>query len=200
MSKAIIDHGLSISIHHMMKSCAPNQGRFEKPTKCSGAWQWTSDGQTRATISYSIQHTSPARAVLELSYLISGEAITYSIQLAAHPCRFGGQRWFAFCPILGRKVCRIYLPNGAKLFLSRHAYRLAYQSQSDTAGFDRVCNQRNRMLFKKLKSTNPQSPKKPKWMRWKTFDGLLGKVAALEHDIDVLMAKRLNLPMPLFLS
>lgn len=198
MTKAIVENGLRIGIHHIMIAGTPNKGRFDKPISCGGTWQWTRDGKTTALIGYAIRQTAQDHAMLELSYRISGEAISYSIQLMAQPCRFGGWRWFAFCPRTSRKVSKLYLPNGAKRFLSRQAYRLSYRSQCDAAGFDRACNRRNRILSRKLKSDDPQMPIKPKWMRWKTYDGWLEKLETLEDEMNVALIRKFNLPAHLW--
>ncbi len=49
----------------------------------------------------------------------------YALPLEALPCRFGGVRWYARCPVTGARAAVIYLPNGAARFASRSAYGLA---------------------------------------------------------------------------
>jgi len=197
MTKAIIEHGFRFSVHRTVAEGARFRGPFEAPTTQSGTWQWTRDGERSATINYTVRRHAPRAATLELSYRINGESIAYSIALIAQPCRFGGLRWFGLCPRTGRKVSKLYLPNGAKRFLSRQAYRLAYRSQCDAAGLDRACNRRNRLLFKKLKSDDPDVPVKPKWMRWKTYDKHRETLQALEHQMDLAFLRRFGFPIDL---
>ncbi|MBV1701716.1 MAG: hypothetical protein KGQ46_07855 [Hyphomicrobiales bacterium] len=90
-------------------------------------------------------------------------------------------------------VSKIYLPIGAKRFLSRHAYRLAYRSQRDAAGFSRACNQRDRIASAKLKSDDLAFPLKPKWMRWKTFDRYMARHMALNQAMDAATIQRFGL-------
>ena len=42
---------------------------------------------------------------------------------------FGGRRWWATCPISGRRVKSLYLPPGALRFASRQSHGLRYESQ-----------------------------------------------------------------------
>jgi hypothetical protein len=55
----------------------------------------------------------------------------YPVSMLTTPCQFGGSRWWWLCPATGRRVGKLYLPNGGTRFLSRGpgAYRLAYASQ-----------------------------------------------------------------------
>ena len=197
MAKAIVEHGLRLPIHRMMMEGTTNKGRFEKPMSSTGSWRWTSDGEIRGTIGYAIHQTASNHATLDLSYTVAGQVMNYAIQLVAEPCRFGGWRWFAFCPHTGRKACKLYLPNGGKRFLSRKAYSLAYRSQCDAAGFDRTCNQRNRILARKLKGDDPQLPLKPKWMRLKTYEHWLEVLDGLESEINTALVRRFKLPLHL---
>ncbi|RYB01414.1 hypothetical protein D3272_26165 [Lichenibacterium ramalinae] len=51
------------------------------------------------------------------------------LMLVSLPQPFGGRRWWATCPISGRRVKSLYLPAGALRFASREAYGLRYESQ-----------------------------------------------------------------------
>jgi hypothetical protein len=55
----------------------------------------------------------------------------YPVSMVTTPCQFGGSRWWWLCPAAGRRVGKLYLPNGGARFLSRGlgAYHLAYTSQ-----------------------------------------------------------------------
>ena len=193
MTKAIIEHGLSINIHRMVLSAETRKDRL--PIYYRGAWQWTRDGEPRATIHYAIDQSFQDAATLELSYNASGEPVSYSMALIARACRFGGWRWFAICPNTGLIVSKLYLPKGAKRFLARQAYRVTYQSQCDAGGLDRALNRRNRMAFKKLKSDDPDLATKPKWMRWKTYEKHAAKLDGLEREMNIAFMQRFGIPI-----
>ena len=60
----------------------------------------------------------------------------------------------------------------------------------DTAGIDRACNSRNRHLFRKLKTDDPDLPRKPKWMRSKTYQKHVDKLEVLNQEIDTAFLRR----------
>ena len=197
MTKALIEQCLIIQVHRLMRAAIP-KGNFDKPVKCSGSWQWLRGGDVLGTIGYEINQSQQDSATLTLAYSARNETIRYSMPVTSQPCGFGGWRWFAICPHTGRKVSKLYLPSGAKRFLSRNAYRLAYRSQGDAAGFDRACNQRNRILSKKLNNSDPQSIQKPKGMRWKTFDILNDKIDNCHAIMNAEIIRKFKLPLSLF--
>lgn len=66
------------------------------------------------------------------------------IDLGWSGAHYGGKRWWWYCPRTGKRVTKLYLPNGGNHLWSRGAYRLDYQSQRETTieraerkGFDR---------------------------------------------------------------
>ncbi|WP_244408287.1 hypothetical protein [Roseomonas fluvialis] len=96
------------------------------------------------------------------------------VTLETTPCRFGGVRWWWVCPATGRRCATLYLPNGGQLFLSRGrgAYRLGYASQSqDAMGRS---HGRLRRLHRRLGGAYTHAddvlPRRPKWMRWRTYE------------------------------
>jgi hypothetical protein len=100
----------------------------------------------------------------------------YAVALATTPCRFGGVRWWWLCSATGRRVSKLYLPNGGTRFLSRGrgAYRLAYASQRHGA-VDRM-HDRSRKLYRQLGAdydgpVGEDWPPKPKGMHWRTYHG-----------------------------
>ncbi len=112
-------------------------------------------------------------------------AAAYTVELASIPWQFGGRRWFMLCPRSGRRVLKLYLPNGAQRFASRASMGLAYQVQRldpMQKGHARL-----RRAYAKLGSgyTNLHQPipDRPKWMRFGTYDRLVAEIesAAIRH-------------------
>lgn len=183
----ILDYGLRLEIHRLTKQ-ALAQGDLWR-----GTWAWSRDGKTHSSITYEVKRQGLRNARLHLSYTRDGEAIAYDIRLVAEACRFGGLRWFAICPATWRKVSKLYLPPGAKRFLARKAWKLAYASQHVAPGFDRLCNQRNRLLFRKLKSDDPDFPLKPKGMRRSTYEKHVAKLEHLHTEMDLAILRRFGM-------
>ena len=48
------------------------------------------------------------------------------VRLVSTRPNYGGRRWWFVCPLVGRRVAKLYLPPGARLFGSGDAYGLTY--------------------------------------------------------------------------
>ena len=156
-------------------------------------WIWTKDDEPEpfaaaevalrfdgtagtARLRYSIRHLSAETGPQ-----------AYAVAMEATPCRFGGWRWWWVCPETRRRCAVLYLPNGGRWFLSRAAYRLAYQSQREDA-IGRAHRQAAR-VHKRLGggehrgSRDPLPPKPPR-MRWATYERLAARREAAVDALD----------------
>ena len=174
----IVDYGFRFSVHAMVAKA------MKHTATTKGAWGWWRDGKQTASIGYAVHPVAPLEGVLSLSYARDGQTVSYEMRIVGEPCRFGGVRWFAICPQTRLKVSKLYLPPGARRFLARKTWRLAYASQTISSGYWRLCDQRDRYLFRKLKSDDPICPRKPKHMHWRTFEKHLDKIDRLETAMD----------------
>jgi hypothetical protein len=100
----------------------------------AGSWRWLRNGEQIAEIGYV---WSRRAAELTLRYTCNGTPVLQTIRMTASRPQFGGQRFWFECPFTGNCVRVLYLPAGAKLWGSREAYRLRYQSQRDR-GWERA--------------------------------------------------------------
>jgi hypothetical protein len=114
----------------------------------------------------------------------------YPVSMVTTPCRFGGSRWWWVCPATGRRVRKLYLPNGGTRFLSRGlgAYRLTYASQHRRR-VDRM-HDRCRRLYQRLgiDCDGPSGhcwPTKRKGMHWRTYDAICNRLEIEEHGLDL---------------
>lgn len=135
----------------------------------------------RAWLRYDIDHLSRPTGPQE-----------YPVALVATPCPFGGRRWWWICPATGRRVSKLYLPNGGTRFLSRGrgAYRLDYASQR-SGPLDRA-HQNLARLHRKIGADydGPDRllPGKPKWMRWKTYSRIALQIEAGQERLHVVFS------------
>ncbi len=114
-------------------------------------------------------------AWLELKHPIRRDdraEITYTVFLTYTLPPFGGRRWWFLCPETNRRVGTLYLPNGGRHFLSRHAYGLHYGCERETDA-DRMAR-KARKLHRAIGGDGQAigqgcEPEKPKWMRWRTY-------------------------------
>jgi hypothetical protein len=98
--------------------------------------------------------------------------ITDRIPLTWTTPTYGRRRWWFLCPRTRRKTTKLYLPNGGWHFWSRQAYGLGYACQrEDRFGrLQRRAATLNRQLGGEGWGTWDMPPKKPKWMRWRTYE------------------------------
>jgi hypothetical protein len=98
--------------------------------------------------------------------------VTRRVELAWTVPTYGGRRWWFLCPRTGRKVTKLFLPNGGWHFWSRQAYGLGYACQRDDrfGRLQRRAAMLNRTLGGEGWATWSDPPPKPKWMRWRTYD------------------------------
>jgi hypothetical protein len=151
----------------------------------SFGWQWSKDGEAQASIGASVQGGEYG-ATLVLNYTLNGSPMTQHIRLAGSPCRFGGVRWLAICPNTGRRVAHLYI--GRAGALSRHAYRLAFNSQRECP-LDRSFRRRDKALAK-LKADSPMDLRRPKGMHIRTYGRFLHEVIKEEEFFSVAVQAR----------
>ncbi len=119
-------------------------------------------------------------------------AASYAIDLVSRSGQLGGRRWLMICPVSGRRVLKVYLPNGGQQFASRAAYRLGYACQR----VDKLGNSHRRQakLFRRLGAAydGPMTeiPPKPARMHWSTYDQLLARIGTVRS-----MHETVSLPM-----
>ncbi len=68
---------------------------------------------------------------LQIDGICFGQPIMQTMQLVSRRMRFGGKRWYFFCPQTKRLCCKLILPPGAKTFASVKGWGLSYRSQYD---------------------------------------------------------------------
>jgi hypothetical protein len=176
MSLPNMSYALRLDIDRLVKSAKRYGGETMR-------WVWTRDGERSASISVRLVCLSEVAGNLMLDFNANGRPFSQAIRVIAEPCRFGGRRWFAFCPAQGWKSQKLYhLGSG---FYSRKSYgRHTYASRLDPHQRDRDLRRRDRLLVGKLKSTDPDFIPKPKWMRWKTYNALAAQHWCNEEALD----------------
>jgi len=50
------------------------------------------------------------------------------IEFTSTPCHFGSERYWFICPVCGKRVAKLYRPEGKEQFACRTCYNLTYQS------------------------------------------------------------------------
>jgi hypothetical protein len=98
----------------------------------TGTLRWSRHGRETGSVGYEVKLTADDR-YLAVIYSYKGENRRDVIRLEAVPMRFGGFRYYAFCPRWGRRCEVLAIVDG--VIACRQHHRLAYASQSmDTLG------------------------------------------------------------------
>ncbi len=146
--------------------------------KYSGRWSGTLESSWEFNDGFNINFTlnaSPGDVWFTFRHTIRADdkrEISYRVRAMATPVRFGGFRWWWICPHTGRRVFKLYLPNGGWQFWSRQAHGLGCECQRETMTDRRM--RRARRLHRALggdgKAIGQAPPPKPKGMRWRTYE------------------------------
>ena len=163
----------------------------------SGSLHWTCGGQPSGWISYEADMREAAASELRLSYTRGSgedrEQVKQTIRLTYTLPNYGGRRWWMICPYSGRRVGKLYMPNGGDRFASRKAWRLGYHCQR-VAHRDRPFEKLFR-LQRKLGSSQGWEAglRRPKGMWHRTYDRYFERYLDLDAECAVEMAGVLGL-------
>ena len=182
-----------LDINHLRRSgCLVPEATSESQITWSGE-----DGTARLTVALQArlgQHNGTLTLAYERADYWTDRLhqIETTISLVATAQPLGGHRWWFVCPKTGRHVTKLYLPLGALRFSSRHAYRLAYQSQRETPSGRAL--HRAFKLRRRLGSNGGigERIRRPKGMRRKTFEREMAKVEDAESICDAHLAHFLD--------
>ena len=121
--RATVEDSLVLSVSALMRAGALVPGE-----RMGGLWGWTYEGEDRphAIVGYEADLTEPDDPWLRLRYHVGGERVECMVRLVTTRPNYGGRRWWFLCPLVGRRVAKLYLPPGGGLFGSREAYGLTY--------------------------------------------------------------------------
>jgi hypothetical protein len=141
--KRIVENCQTLDVNHLVR-----EGVVGPNAEHRGAWEWRSepdDAKPSATIVFEVR-TGKDGGVLRLRYLVTimsirsnwkaVESVSVAVRLATTNVPRNGLRWWLVCPAqrkdrsepCHRRVGKLYLPAGERVFACRHCYDLTYQS------------------------------------------------------------------------
>jgi len=103
------------------------QGAFKEGQTTSGTLRWSRHGTETGSVGYTVS-LMPDDRHLAVIFTHKGQHHYQVVRLQAVPMRYGGVRYYAFCPRSARR-CEV-LPIVGGVFACRQFQRLAYASQS----------------------------------------------------------------------
>ena len=177
MAWPVVDDGLRLDVHRVACAAKGYHGRIFR-------WTWQSNDAPVGWINISVAFHGERSGTLNLKYRSNDVPFDQRFELDAEPCRFGGVRWFAICPVTRSRAAKLYSLGGAGFHARARYTRVAYRTQRAPKPADGAILRRDRILFRKLKGDDPGFVEKPKWMRWKTYDRLMMQLELAESELD----------------
>lgn len=122
------DRCLYISLSHLKqlgmltRHCLSRRGLF-----------WTQHGQTVADLTFVSDTDCEPRPYLKITGYAFGQAVDCEVRLEEYRLPYGGERWYALCPITGKRCTTLVLPPGKTHFASVKGWNVAYSSQRECA-------------------------------------------------------------------
>lgn len=152
-------------------------------------WHWSADDEPRGNIGVAVSEAS-----LRLSYVWTlgdeRRELGYDVGIDRTPCHFGGSRSWFRCPRCSRRCAVLYgLSRRDGYFGCRCCLRLAYASEAESQ-LDRLWR-KQRKLEARLNWLGGEVPDRPKGMRQRTFERIVGQIDAIEEAKDGYFLARL---------
>jgi hypothetical protein len=148
------------------------------------SWSWSLGGESAGSIGIAVH--SPNALSLQYTVTTHGEQhnINDKVHLKHAPCNLGGTRpWFS-CPRCARPVAVLYMRAGR--FACRHCQRVAYSSQSEGV------LQRTWLKQRKLEARLGDDWRRPKGMRYATYERLIDRLHDCEARRDMAFCERVG--------
>jgi hypothetical protein len=179
-----VEGSRSLDVMMLARACHLSDGSF-------GSWRWTYGDGTTASVDFQGGRREIILAYRVRSYSEDWQSVRQRVPIRWTPCRFGGERPWFVCDVhangvyCGRRVAKLY--GAGRLFACRNCYRLGYAIQRDRP-MDRA-HHRLRRLHRKLGADydgpDGMPPRRPKWMRQRTYDRVVQQIEAGEDGLDV---------------
>lgn len=112
---------------------------------------------------------------LKITGYANGQRVDCMLFLNSIPMRFGGERWYALCPITGRKCSTLVLPPGRSRFASVKGWNVPYGSQ-------RECEVHR--AYRVIDKTEKRLKRLSKYARKPTRRRLLGRIYSRQVFIE----------------
>jgi hypothetical protein len=182
LQRACLEAGLKLDLNRLMRQGCVVPGAYS-----TFRTRWTNNytGEETASADFTADMTSRHEGRLDIKM----DDRQQTIFLVPRPRPFGGSQWYFVCPVMNRCCSVLWMPPGACRFCSRQAWgnrRVAYASQFlDPSG--RAHRGRARIKSRLIGHLDPDEwdlPRKPKWMRWHTYNRHVEKFDSYEELLD----------------
>jgi len=124
-NRASVEQALCLDIRRIRRD-----GFVRPGSLMAGVVTWSRGGNPTGSIGLTVDLRDPENSVAVLDFAADGEPQNQRIALMSKPCRYGGRRYYFWCPHSWRR-CEVLCCVGG-VFASRQFHRLTYASQSES--------------------------------------------------------------------
>lgn len=158
---------------------------FLKPgCRVAGIWRWTRHGEPVGSVDIAVTLEPEGRSDIIISFRHDDEPISQEVRLVGVPMPFGGWRWFALCPVTGRRCTTLVLPSGGRRFASVLAWRLPYASQRED-----IFGRAHRRIAKATARLDRMSKYARRPTRQKQWDRIVEAEAILDQGLELALRR-----------
>jgi hypothetical protein len=158
---------------------------FLKPgCRVAGIWQWTRHGEPAGSVDIAVTLEPEGRSDIIISFRHDDEPISQEVRLVGVPMPFGGWRWFALCPVTGRRCTTLVLPIGGRRFASILAWRLPYASQRED-----IFGRAHRRIAKATARLDRMSKYARRPTRQRQWDRIVEAEAVLDQGLELALRR-----------
>ena len=159
-------------------------GFFKPGCRVAGIWRWTRHGEPAGSVDIAVTLEPEGRSEMMISFRRGDEPIAQEVCLVAVPMPFGGWRWFALCPVTGRRCTTLVLPIGGRRFASIPAWRLPYASQRED-----IFGRAHRRIAKATARLDRMSKYARRPTRQKQWDRITEAEAVLDQGLELALRR-----------
>lgn len=161
------------------------QAGFLKPgCRVAGICRWTRQGELAGSVDIAVTLDPEGRSILTIAFQRNEEWISQEVLLVGVPMPFGGWRWFALCPMTGRRCTALVLPSGGQRFASIPAWRLPYASQRED-----IFGRAHRRIAKATARLDRMSKYARRPTRQKQWDRIVEAEAVLDQGLELALRR-----------
>ncbi|TAM94156.1 MAG: hypothetical protein EPN40_12175 [Rhodanobacteraceae bacterium] len=181
-----IERALRLDVRRLFAS-----GTLHAGCRVAGTLTWPGRGNAKQTPAVDFRADLDEQSgTLVLRYAVGDgdalHAVVCTLRLSSIALHYGGRRWYAHCPLTGRRATTLHKWPGIDLFCHRDAVRPrpTYASQRDSGSY-RTTRQRVAIRHRLgADGCATDELAKPKRMRWQTFERYATRDAELAERMD----------------
>jgi hypothetical protein len=183
-ARVSLQQGLMLNLPKLIRRRFAIPGGHTGPSVIRWTYEFSNSEVALGLLTANLEHSTTGWLRIQIG------SLDQRITLYRQPRHFGGGQWYFLCPKTNRQCSVVWMPPGARQLASRQAWgrQVAYQSQFQP-WYDRALSAAQRL---RCSLGGPDwagiddefDPPKPKWMRKRTYEGILARSYKYEEIAD----------------